>query len=131
MNMLPFGNETVTLVTRRETVENGKSCAVYSLVTLRGCSWRRVTRKTTRNVINHDGAFTPVEQLVCRVPAGQGKPEPGDLMILGDVAVTVQSGADYQGLIETYRGSDGAFVVTSVQDNARPEMPMPHYKAVS
>ena len=129
--MLPFGNETVTLVTRRETVDNGKSRAVYACATLVNCSWRRVARKTTRNVVNHDGAFTPSEQLVCRVPAGQTKPEPDDLMILGDVAVTVQSGADYQGLIETYRGSDGAFVVTAVQDNARPGMPMPHYKAVS
>lgn len=128
---IPFGNETVTLVKRTEKTIAGKSMAVYSSATLKGCSWRRVARKTTRNVINHDGAFTPVEQLVCRVPAGQGKPEPGDLMILGDVAVTVTSGTDYQSLIEKYRDSDGAFVVTSVQDNARPEMPMPHYKAVS
>ena len=40
------------------------------------------------------------------------------------MAVTVNGGADYQQLIERYRGQDGAFVVASVSDNARPGMPL-------
>lgn len=121
---LPFGNETVTLVRRTETMDNGKTQVAYTSQTLTGCSWRRTAR-----IIRNDNALISEESVVCRVPEGQAVPRAGDLMILGDVAVTVASGADYQGLIEQYRGGDGAFIVTSVKDNARSEMPMPHYAA--
>lgn len=122
--MIPFGHETVTLVRRSEAVENGKTLVTYFSVALTGCSWRRSAR-----IIRNDSALISAESIVCRVPAGQTMPRAGDLMILGDVAVTVKSGADYQGLIEQYRDSDGAFVVASVKDNARAGMPMPHYAA--
>ena len=121
---IPFGNETVTLVQRLENIVNGRTQVTYETATLTGCSWRRTTRITRT-----DNAMLTEEVMICRVPAGQTKPKTGDLMILGDVTATVQSGADYQQLIESYRGSDGAFVVSSVSDNARPDMPMPHYAA--
>ena len=38
--MIPFGNETVTLVRRTEETVNGKTKAVYSRLTATGCSWR-------------------------------------------------------------------------------------------
>lgn len=122
--MIPFGNETVTLVQRIETVVNGRTTVTYDKQKLTGCSWRRTAR-----IIRIDNALISEESIVCRVPAGQVKPKAGDLMILGDVNVAITSGAGYQQLIEQYRGSDGAFVVTSVKDNARPGMPMPHYAA--
>ena len=129
--MIPFGNETVTLIQRTEAVVNGKTRVTYSKATLTGCSWRRKRRlyKSDNSRVNSDNAFLSDEEVTCRVPVGQSVPRAGDLMILGDVDVTVQSGADYQGLIERYRDSGGAFVVTSVADNARPGMPMPHYAA--
>jgi len=122
--MIPFGNETVTLVQRTETVTSGKTSVAYSTAKLTGCSWRRTSR-----MVRYDNALVHEEGVVCRIPAGQTKPKAGDLLIRGDAAVTVTGGADYQALIEQYRGSDGAFVVTSVADNARPGMPLPHYAA--
>lgn len=129
--MLPFGNETVTLVHRSETVISGKTHVSYSKTTLTGCSWRRKRRirKSDNSRVNSDNAFLGGEEIICRVPAGQEIPRTGDLMILGEVAVTVTSGADYQGLIEQFKDAGGAFVVTSVADNARQGMPMPHYAA--
>ena len=123
---IPFGDEVVTLVRRSEEVIGGKTRVTYSSAAVTGCSWRRAAR-----IIRNDSALISEEGIVCRVPAGQAVPKAGDLMILGDVAVSVQSGADYQGLIERYRDSDGAFVVASVKDNARAGMPMPHYAARS
>lgn len=121
-----FGNETVTLVQRTETMVNGKTTVAYGSQKLTGCSWRRTAR-----IIRNDSALISEESIVCRVPVGQAVPKAGDLMILGDVAVTLTGGAEYQRLIEQYRGTDGAFVVASVKDNARPGMPLPHYAARS
>ena len=122
--MIPFGNETVTLVQRVETVSQGKTTVSYTSAKLNGCSWRRTT-----HFVRDNNAIIPEESIICRVPADQTRPKAGDLMILGSQTVNVTSGADFQQLIETYRGSDGAFVVSSVADNARPDMPMPHYAA--
>lgn len=123
---IPFGNETVTLVRRTETMVGGKTHVTYSRVTLTGCSWRRARRW------QRDGEFlVPVESVVCRIPASQTKPSVGDLLILGNVAVTVTSGMDYQRVIEQYAGQDGAFMVASVSDNTRPGMPLPHWVARS
>lgn len=36
--MIPFGNETVTLVQRTETVVNGKTQVTYQAAKLTGCS---------------------------------------------------------------------------------------------
>ena len=120
--MIPFGNETVTLVRRVEAKENGRTVVRYETAALTGCSWRRTQRW------NREGeVLIPQEGITCRVPAGQTEPCAGDLMILGDVDVTVASGAEYQRLLEQYRASGGAFVVASVSDNARPGMPMAHY----
>ena len=101
--MIPFGNETVTLVQRTETVVNGKTQATYATAKLTGCSWQRTLR-----YIREGEVMAPTEGIVCRVPAGQTVPHAGDLMILGDVTVSASSGADYQRLIEQYRGTDGA-----------------------
>ena len=129
--MIPFGGETVTLVQRTEyeiepvkSVAGVKTGVAYDAYRLTGCSWRRTTR-----IIRSDNAIVTQEEVVCRIPATQTKPNVGDLLILGDIAVTVTSGADFQRLIEQYRGTDGAFVVGSISDNARPGLPLPHYAA--
>ena len=124
--MIPFGNDTVTLVRRVETVADGRMRAAYTVSRLFGCSWKR-----TQGVRMEGEVLVPYAGITCRVPGNQTAPKSGDLMILGVVDVTVNSGADYQALIERYRGADGAFVVASVADNARPGMPMPHYAARS
>lgn len=121
---IPFGNEDVTLVQRCEYVVDGKTRVTYESVLLTGCSWRRSTRMNrSMETMEHQ------ESVICRVPDGQARPQPGDLMILGNADVAVTSGADFNALVEQFRDSDGAFVVTSVNDNARPGMPMPHYCA--
>lgn len=124
--MIPFGNETVTLVRRIEAKVNGRTQVDYTVEVLTGCSWRRMSQRLREGEV-----IVPYEGITCRVPADQTRPHTGDLMILGNTEVTVESGADYQALIEQYRGTDGAFVVASVSDNARPGMPMPHWAARS
>ncbi|MBQ6374013.1 MAG: hypothetical protein IJJ45_05930 [Clostridia bacterium] len=99
--MIPFGNEAVTLVRRIEAAINGRTQVTYQTETLTGCSWQR-----TNSLVREGEALRQVEGIVCRVPAGQTKPVTGDLMILGAAAVTVTGWADYQGLIEAYRGTD-------------------------
>ena len=124
--MIPFGNDTVTLVRRVETVADGRTRAAYTVSRLFGCSWKR-----TQGVRMEGEVLAPYEGIVCRVPVDQTKPKPGDLMILGDVTVTVTGGADFQRLVEQYRDTDGAFVVAAVADNARSGSPLPHYAARS
>lgn len=120
--MIPFGSETVTLVKRREAVEDGRTRVTYGSVRLTGCSWRRTLR------YNREGeVLAAYEGITCRVPAGQDIPQAGDLLILGDVDVGTVTGASYQRLIEQYRSADGAFVAASVADNSRPGMPLAHY----
>ena len=121
--MIPFGTETVTLIRRTETVdENGKTRVSYATETLRGCSWRRTRRDQL-----YDSQLLPVETITCRVPAGQAVPKAGDLLILGEVSVSVESWSDYQQIIESCKDTGGAFTAASVADNTRPGMPMPHW----
>ena len=119
--MLPLSNEAVTLIKRSETKTDGKTTVSYTTHHLQGCSWRR-TRRWQREA----EAIVPYEGITCRVPAGQTAPHVGDLMILGTVSETVTTYAQYQALVEKYTG-DGAFVVASVSDNARPGLPLPHW----
>ncbi|MBE5807651.1 MAG: hypothetical protein E7317_04850, partial [Clostridiales bacterium] len=125
--MIPFGNEAVTLVRRlTETGEDGRTRVSYETVKLTGCSWRR-----TRTYRREGEVTVAAEGITCRVPYGQEVPRVGDLMILGDVEAEVTSGAEFQALIEALAGTDGAFVVASVKDNAREGMPVRHYAARS
>ena len=119
--MLPFGNEAVTLIKRTEMKTNGKTTVSYTTHHLQGCTWRRVRRWQREAEV-----LVPYEGITCRVPAGQTAPHVGDLMILGTVSETVTGYAQYQALVEKYTG-DGAFVVASVSDNARPGLPLPHW----
>ena len=123
--MIPFGHETVTLVRRAELVSNGKKHTAYTAEVLTGCSWR-----WTHQTVRIGEVMTQYDTITCRIPPDQTKPSPGDLMIRGQVAVTVTSGADYNALIEQYRGTDGAFVVGSVADNAQ-GFPLAHWAARS
>ena len=93
--MIPFGNETVTLVHRTESTVNGRKQAAYSVEMLTGCSWRR-----TRQWVRMGEVLTPADTVTCRIPADQTRPGTGDLLILGSASVTVNSGADFQRLIE-------------------------------
>lgn len=123
--MIPFGNETVTLIRRiKGTDEHGRTAISYRKYLLTNCSWRR----TSRTYLS-ENAVVYQEGTVCRVPAGQQKPQVGDLMICGNAANDVESNGDYQRLIEQYRGSDGAFTVAAVSDNTRDGFPLKHYAA--
>lgn len=121
--MIPFGTETVTLIQKVETKVNGKTSVSFEVSKLHGCSWRRTTIDDP-----NENAIPVSEGITCRVPYGQPKPKNGDLLILGDENVTITNAGDFQRLIESYRGSDGAFVAARVTDNARPGMPLPHFK---
>lgn len=122
--MIPFGHDTVTLVQRVETVTAGRTAVSWAVQTLRDCSWRR----TQRDMLGENGVLE-MEGITCRIPADQPKPQPGDLLILGDVTVTISDAGDFQRLIEQYRGTGGAFIAASVADNARPGVPLPHWRA--
>ena len=124
--MIPFGKETVTLVHRIERIVQGRTQVSYRSETLTGCSWQ-----WSNQWIRVGEVLTPVGSLVCRIPADQTKPLPGDLLIHAQVTVTITSGADYNALVEHYRDSVGAMVVGSVADNAQAGCPLPHWAARS
>ena len=71
--MIPFGNETVTLVRRTENVVNGKTAVTYAAVKLTGCSWRRKNRiyRSDHSRVNSDNVVLSGEEITCRVPADQ------------------------------------------------------------
>lgn len=123
--MIPFANETVTLIHRSETTgTDGRHHASYSSVQLTGCSWHRTIQTQNDSAVHSAG-----ERITVRIPANQTMPTIGDLLIRGSYSGTVTSGADYQGIIESMRSSGGAFLVQSVSDNSSSGSPIPHFKA--
>lgn len=118
---IPFGNQDVTLIHRTEYVVGGKTSVLYSCIHLSGCSW---IRKHVRNVA--DNSATYIEEVTCRIPHEQTKPNLGDLLILGNVTENVSGKADYQGLIEKYK-QNGAFIAESIDDFDKKGFPIPHY----
>lgn len=122
--MIPFGNEKVTLVKRTEaTGQDGKTHAVYTNITLTGCSWRRTTQMSGTNEQSKS------ERITCKVPADQTAPRAGDLMVRGDFTGTVTRDSDYRDIIRERSAEGGAFEVTAVSDNFGSEIPLPHTKA--
>lgn len=113
--MIPFANDTITLVY--------KEGAQWSAAVIAGCSYRRVQRRALI-----DNAMTLSDETVCRIPAGNPFPAPGDVILLGAHDVSVQGEIELSRLLEAHRRT-GAFRVQSVADNAREGMPIPHYAA--
>lgn len=115
MHLIPFANDTITLISKTEA---GWTSAVIS-----GCSYRRIRRRMLM-----DSAVSQSEETVCRIPAGNPFPAPGDVILLGEHAPQVGSEIELSRLLEAFRPGS-AFRVQSVADNARPGMPIPHYAA--
>ena len=121
--MIPFGNETVTIIRRVETVIDGKTSVGYKKETIDGCSWRRIA--TAQRV---DREIVRGENIVCRMPPTIAPPACGDVFLLGTIKTTPANSADLDAIIESHRKS-GAFRIVSVTDNTRPGFPLPHYAA--
>lgn len=123
--MIPFGNETVTLIVRSETTDSsGRHHASYTNHKLTGCSWRRRTQRSREETVHKTA-----ESITVRVPVGQTAPNVGDLMIYGEYAGSISNSSEYDGVIESMRPSGGAFLVQSVSDNTMSDSPIPHFKA--
>lgn len=121
--MIPFGSETVTLYHRiTVTGEDGRSRDVWTRHVLTGCSWRQ----TDVQVLSSNAVARSVDT-VCRIPAGQQKPDTGDVLILGAVKVQATTAKQVQQLLAEYK--DSAIRVASVKDNARIAGMLPHYAA--
>ena len=112
--MIPFGNETVTILHR--------SGAGYARHVLHGCSWRSAKVRSMTGM-----AAEKSEDTVCRIPADQIVPEVGDVLILGDVDAAAASEVELVRMLDGLR-RDGlrAIRVTQVRDNSR-GAPLPHY----
>lgn len=119
--MIPFGNETVTLIRRVENIVDGKTRVSYAMHTIGGCTWRRVSTQRMDVTQTDKGV-----QVVCRMPA-RFMPAIGDALVLGICDTVPANGRELNALIESARPN--AIFVTSVSDNARPGMPIPHYAA--
>lgn len=119
--MIPFGNETVTLIRRNESVTDGKIHVSYSAHVINGCTWRR----TTLQILNGTQTEKSV-QTTCRMPPGI-IPRVGDALFLG-TCETPANAVELAEMVESNR-NNGAFFITAVKDNARPGMPIPHYAA--
>lgn len=115
--MIPFGNQSVTLMHRE-----GRG---YKRYLLEGCSWQSTERKTMG-----DNAIIHTLEVTCRIPKGQQMPEAGDLLILGRVKAAAENEIALVRLLDQYRqAGTPAFRVRSVKNNAL-GAPMPHYAAV-
>lgn len=122
--MIPFGNQTVTLYHRTRTAgEDGRSRDVWARYTLKGCSWREIAAQSMEG-----NAVRGTVQTVCRIPAGQMKPQVGDVLIFGAVSAEIASAKELNALLEQHRDG-GAFRVESVANNAGSGVPLPHYVA--
>lgn len=113
--MIPFANDTVTLIHKSES---GWTAEVIS-----SCSFRRTRR---RSISGNTATLT--DETVCRIPFGSAVPAVGDVIVLGRADAAAYSEIELVRLLEANRPS-GAFRVSSVSNNARPGMPIPHYAA--
>lgn len=113
--MIPFANDTVTLY--------HKAAAGYEEHLIHNCSYRRIRRRNTA-----DSAASITEETVCRIPPGNIKPEPGDVIARGRHSGSPKNEIELVRLLESLR-PNGAFRVQSISDNARPGVPVPHYAA--
>lgn len=115
-NYLPFGNDTVTVL-HRVSGESWTPCVVL------GASWGQ---QSAYSITSGDAVH--IETTVCRIPAGNIVPDPGDVIVLGTCTESAENDIELAKLLEKYR-PQGAFRVQSVADNARPGMPLAHYAA--
>lgn len=121
--MIPFGNETVTLIKRVESVQDGRTHVSYSKHTLTGCSWRmRATR------YKYDMETVASAEVTCRIPYGQKAPDVGDALFLGKIKDVITDSKTLAEALEAHK-STGACKVTAVSDNTRAGLPLPHYAA--
>ena len=121
--MIPFGNDTVTLIRRTQKETDGKRYAVYTRHMLHGCSWRR--KISWRGF---DTERTLVNEITCRIPANNPRPNAGDCLFLGEISDEITDSRSLNAAINAHRES-GAFRITTVSDNTRPGMPLPHFSA--
>lgn len=121
--MIPFGAVAVTLIHRREIVEDGKTHVRYERYLLRGCSWRH---KSSWQRFDTD--TTRTDEISCRIPADQQRPEAGDYLFLGEIKDTITGTRELQAAMRAHR-STGAMQITSVSDNTGAGVPLPHYAA--
>ena len=117
--MIPFGNQTVTLLKRVEKQENGRTKVAHTAHVLTGCSWQR-----TAGWPQYDTEQRRTESVVCRIPSGNIAPAPGDYLFLGNI----KADRDPAALMDAYRAT-GAVRITSVNDRTAPGTPLPHYVA--
>ena len=121
--MIPFGTVMVTLIHRREIVEDGKTHVRYERYMLRGCSWRRKSAWQ-----QFDTEKTRTDEITCRIPADQRRPEAGDYLFMGEINDTITGTRELQAAMRAHRNT-GAMQITSVSDNTGSGVPMPHYAA--
>lgn len=114
--MIPFGNQTVTLLHRQNDA--------YKRYVLSGCSWHAsAVRSMTGNTL--ESAL----ETTCRIPADQQMPSPGDLLIMGNVRAAADSEIDLVRLMQSLRdGGKAVFRVQTVRDNSLSPI-IPHFAA--
>lgn len=112
--MIPFGTQTITLLHNYS--------GVYAKTIISGCSWQSTDVRTL------DGVNVVVSvETVCRIPVGEPKPAPGDLLILGEHNAFAKNEIELVRLMQRLR-ADGtpAFRAQRVKDNTT-GVPLPHY----
>lgn len=115
--MIPFGNQTVTLLHREGNA--------YKRYILNGCSWRQANVRMLNGT-----AIASTMETTCRIPASQKKPDPEDLLVLGTVKADAKNEIELVRLMGRLRGEGkAAFRATRVKDNSL-GTPMPHYAAI-
>lgn len=121
--MIPFGNETVTLIQRIELLVNEKKQVKYTRHIISGCSWKM------SNQWSHVGAeMQRRTEVTCRIPHGNVTPVPGDYLFFGYIKDKITDTASLSEALAKNR-ANGAMRVASVSNNSLVGFPMPHVTA--
>lgn len=114
--MIPFGTNTVTLLHREGDV--------YKRYTLRNCTWRQVAVRRIDS-----GVMETTLETICRIPAGQKKPDTGDLLALGEAKIAAKNEIELVRLMQRMQEQGkSAMRILRVKDNSG-GFPLPHYAA--
>lgn len=119
--MIPFGNQTVTLIRRIENKDDGKTSVSFKRTALTGCSWRMKTIWQQVGTEMQRGT-----EITCRIPPGQIAPNVGDYLFLGNVRADISSISSLNAAIAAHRET-GVMRAASVSNHTIAGNPIPHY----
>jgi hypothetical protein len=118
--MIPLGNKTVTLIKRHKSIVQGREKTTYSEHIIKNCSWIQAARW-----VLYGDEKRLVQEITCRIPAGQAVPQADDYIFLGTINENIETPADIRIAMAAHKGA--CIQIQYVADNAHANLPLAHY----